>query len=524
MRRSTNVREKSERAALANDDTQATGPGERGRHATRSIIWSSWSQLIVAVCGLAWLFTVPRVLGADRYGVYILLSSLVDFHTMACTLGIHNAFAYYYPRYHLPGRERELARLTNGYSALVIALSVIGVVVVIAAGQALGGPRVTSSLIGCVGLAALLQAGSGILGGILYGGNRIAVYCVRFPIQRLLTVMLVLWGSMRFGLNGAIVALTATALLTFIWLLSVVKPWRKAGSQLPALTAPKDTPPVGGLRSPVTFGVLAMFGSLASLTITRGGNIVLASVGRSSVEVAVFAVGLAFVLQGTMLLSALGTALTPGLSGMLAAGEHERAQDWARRAAKYQVFAALAAVAFVMFLGDDLLRTAVGNRFPEVFFVTEMGVLALIPLSQMNLINQAAVAWGHPRVNLESWLLMSSTFVLSASYAGALRGPLGAATALVIMSWFAALVAGHRLHSLGGPNLWPAPVTKILLIGLSGLVLAGLHGGVLQNLGLYFAFLLYITIGSVLLRVIGLDEVRDIVASFKSSQSGHCRT
>ena len=96
------------------------GPDDKGRHATRSIIWSSWSQMVVAVCGLVWLFTVPRVLGANLYGVYILLSSLIDFHTLACTLGIHNAFAYYYPRYQVPGREREMARLGVGVQASVI--------------------------------------------------------------------------------------------------------------------------------------------------------------------------------------------------------------------------------------------------------------------------------------------------------------------------------------------------------------------------------------------------------------------
>lgn len=480
--------------------------------------------MVVAVCGLVWLFTVPRVLGANLYGVYILLSSLIDFHTLACTLGIHNAFAYYYPRYQVPGREREMARLTSGYSSLVIALSLIGVIVVIAAGRMLGGPRATPFLVGCVGVAAMLQAGSGILGGILYGQNRIAAYCVRFPVQRLLTVLLVLWGSLHFGLNGAIIALSATALITFLWLLAVVKPWRKPKPLSPNDPTPQKPPPGGSLRSPVTFGVLAMFGSLASLTITRGGNVVLASVGRSTVDVAVFAVGLAFVLQGSMLLSALGTALTPGLSGMLAAGDHERARDWAQRAAKYQALAALAGVAFVIFLGDDLLRAAVGERFPEVFFVTEMGVLALIPLAQMNLINQAAVAWGHPRVNLESWVLLSTTFVLSASYTGAVRGPLGAAAALVFMSWFAALVAGHRLRSFGGPHLWTLPVTKILLIGLTGFVLVELRAGLLVNLGLCFAFLFYVTAGCLLLRVIGLDEIRDIAASFKRSQSGHGRT
>lgn len=493
------------------------GPSEQGRRAARNILWSGWGQISVAIAGVFWLFTVPRTLGPQYYGIFVLLSSLVDFHTMGCTLGVQNAFAYYFPL--LRNRDaRQLNRLTTAYALVVLGLSLPAAGLMAWLGMRFGGRLVTGALAGLAALAALIQATNSILGAILYGENRISVHSMRFPLQQALSTGAVLAGAWWFGLEGSVTGLAIAPAVVSLWLVAVSRPWRylptRGGSEAPA-SPTTDDPPPRLLRQALVFGLYSLFGGLAALTITRGGNLILAGVGRTAEEVAVFAVGVGFVLQGVVLLSALGNALTPGLAGLISKGEPDRAHNWAQRAAKYQAFAALAAVGFVAFVGEDLLNAAVGNRFPGVYTITLIGASALIPMAQTNLSNQMAVAWGRPRVNMEAWVLMSVLFLSSAAISGALFGPVGAALALVGTAWVTSFAVNWRLRSSGGPGLWNWPVTKLLLIAAPGFAATLLPGRFPLNLLFYAGFVAYLLLGSMLTRTIELAEVREIINAIR---------
>lgn len=495
-------------------------PTEHGRRAARNILWSGWGQISVAVAGVFWLFTVPRTLGPQYYGIFVLLSSLIDFHTMGCTLGVQNAFAYYFPLLRNCD-SRQLNRLTTAYALVVLGFSLPAAGLIAWLGMHFGGSLVTSALAGLAALAALIQATNGILAAIVYGENRISVHAMRFPLQQAVTTAAVLAGAWWFGLKGSVAGLAVAVAVVMLWLVAVSRPWlylpTRGGSETvePTSNATTDDPPPRLLRQALVFGLYSLFGGLAALTITRGGNLILAGVGRTAEEVAVFAVGVGFVLQGVVLLSALGSALTPGLAGLISKGEPDRAHNWAQRAAKYQVFAALAAVGFVAFVGEDLLNAAVGNRFPGVYTITMIGASALIPMAQTNLSNQMAIAWGCPRVNMEAWVLMSVLFLSSAAISGALFGPVGAALALVGTAWVTSFAVNWRLRSSGGPGLWNWPVTKLLLIAAPGFAATLLPGKFPLNLLFCAGFVAYLLLGSILTRTIELAEVREIINAIR---------
>ncbi|MEN6548510.1 MAG: lipopolysaccharide biosynthesis protein [Armatimonadia bacterium] len=502
----------------------AAVPTEQGRRAARNILWSGWGQISVAAAGIVWLFTVPRTLGPQYYGIFVLLSSLIDFHTMGCTLGVQNAFAYYFPllRTHYP---RQLSRLTTAYGLVVLGISLPAAFLVGWLGMRLGGNLVTALLAGLAALAALIQAANGIFGAILYGENRIATYSVRFPLQQVVTTAAVFAGAWWFGLKGSMAGLTAAVAVMLLWLLAVARPWRyfaapaDAVARLQDATAATDTttndPPPRLLRQALVFGLYSLFGGLAALTVTRGGNIILVGVGRTADEVAVFAVGLGFVLQGVVLLSALGTALTPGLASLISKGEPGRAADWAQRAARYQAFAAIVAVGFVAFLGKHLLYAAVGNRFPGVFTITMIGAAALVPMAQTNLSNQMAIAWGRPRITMEAWVLMSVLFLTGAAIYGSLDGPVGAALALVGTAWLTSFLVSWRLRSSGGPEMWNWPVLKLLLVAAPGFAATLLPDTILLNVLLYVGFIVYLALVAFMTNTITPAEIREIIGAIR---------
>ena len=470
--------------------------------------WSGWSQCAVAVVGVAWLFTIPRTFGPANYGLLVLMTSLVDFHTMCSCLGINNALAYYLPKLKAEGRREDLAALTTGYGSLVMSIATVGAVVVAAAGHGLGGAAVTRWIIGCVVTNALLQAANGALGGILYGENRISAFALRVPLQQLLWLIMILGGYKSLGLPGAFMGMAGASAVTFVGLICVARPWRYLVNFRGWTMS---------LRGPVRFGLMATFGALGTLTITRGGNLILFAVGVPAAGVASYAVGVGFVLQGALVLAALATAITPALSHLLAEGDSDRAYNWAKRAASYQIIAGVIVTAAVVFLGRQVLSAAVGSKYEHVFGITLIAMIGLLPLAQLSLTNAMAVAWGRPRVNLEGWVLLSVTFVLAVGLLGHWHGAVGAACGLAAAAWTASVYAGVRLHALNGPRMWPATAIKLVALAAPGFALMALQRGLLVNLGLFVIFCAYFLPGAFLIKAVSMKEVREVLCSMRRS-------
>lgn len=479
------------------------GPTTQGRQAARDAVWSGGGQAVAALLGVVWLFTVPRTLGPAAYGLYILFSSLVDFHTTACSLGINNAFAYHFPRFRCDG---ALAPFTCNYAMAVGGASAVGGVIVVLAASALGGQAATHTMIFFVVAAAMLQAANAVLGGVLYGQNEIRLYSLRFPLQQLLALVAVLGGGLAGGLEGALAGMALATALTTIWMLHVVKPWRGLSTRILSWSQ---------MRGPLAFGLFAIFGTLGGLTITRGGNIILAGVGRSHTEVGNFAVAVGFVLQGVIVLAALGVALTPGLAGLRSSGDEERAQEWAARATRYQAMLGLVGIAFVALVGKHVLQVALGPRFGNVFPITLLSICGLLPLTQTGLANQFAVAWGHPRLNLENWGVLGGVFVTVGALLAHAYGDIGMAAALVAAAWVAGIYTGLRLRLLGGPNIWNLSVLKLIVLATPGALLLRPETTFGLSLALFAGFVVYFTAGCFVIGAITPRDAKEILVSLK---------
>ncbi|MHB8995591.1 MAG: lipopolysaccharide biosynthesis protein [Armatimonadota bacterium] len=476
-------------------------PTEQGRRAARNTLWSGSGQIVVAAIGVVWLFTVPRLMGPSDYGLFVLIGSLVDFHTMACCLGVNSVFAYHYPRLRQRNDLLGMAQLTTSYSLLIGLTSALGTIVLVVAALLLEGDIITNRMLILAVVGALLQGANGLMGGILYGQNRIAAYAGRFPLQQGVSLALVLAGAVLWQVEGALAGMAGANAITTLWLTYKAKPWREMALSLA---------PWRELRGAMGFGIMAIFGSLGGLTITRGGNLVLAAVGRSPAEIASFAIAVGFVLQGTSLLSALATAITPGLAELHAKGDEDRARDWATRAATYQTFAAIIATAFVIFLGQPFLSAALGNKYPNVFAIMLLSIGGLLALAQTSLANQLAVAWGHPRLSLENWGVLAFIFVLAVGGLGSAYGGPGAAAGLFLAAWISTLYAGERLRRLDGPAIWNARVVKLVLVALPALALPLLAHTLLLKVLLFLVFLAYLLIMAVALRTIPRGDLNDL--------------
>jgi stage V sporulation protein B len=476
-------------------------PTEQGRRAARNTLWSGSGQIVVAAIGVVWLFTVPRLMGPSDYGLFVLLGSLVDFHTMACCLGVNSVFAYHYPRLRQRDDLLGMAQLTTSYALLISLTSALATIVLLVAALLLEGDVVTNPMLILTVAGALLQSANGIMSGILYGQNRIAAYAGRFPLQQGTSLLLILAGAVLWRVEGALAGMVGGNAITAAWLLYKSKPWREMAPSLA---------PWRELRGAMGFGIMAIFGSLGGLTITRGGNLVLAAVGRSPAEIASFAIAVGFVLQGTSLLSALATAITPGLAELHARGDEDRAHNWAVRAATYQTFVAIVATALVVFLGQPFLQAALGNKYPNVFAIMLLSIGGLLPLAQTSLANQLAVAWGRPRLSLENWGVLAVVFVAAVGGLGNAYGGPGAAAGLLLAAWVAAVYADARLRRLDGPSVWNDRVVKLLLVALPGLALPLLSHTLPLKMLLFLLFVAYLAATAILLRIIPRGDLADM--------------
>lgn len=489
---------------------QRDGPSESGRTAGHSVFWSAIGQVLLVGVNVGWIFVLPRTLGPSHYGLLVLISSLVDLQGVATGLGMLSAFAYYFPHYSGEAHRAELSQIVTGYSMLARGLGALGACLAAVLARALGHAEITGTIIVLVAFTGVLQNEIGIMCAILYGENRIKQFGLRSSISLLLILILAPAGYLLYGLTGAVLGTVLAQAITLVGLTVVVRPWRYGH-------APRGM--FRNLSPLVRFGTLAMFGSLAALTLTRGGNVLLAGVGRPSSDVATFSIALGFVLQGSNLLSAMAKGLTPGLADRVKQGEVERAADWVRRAARYQTIIAVLGGALILFVGRDLLAAAVGPKYSGVWLASAITIWSLIPLSLASLSSEAGVAWGLPRLNLEYWVALSASYLVAVGLMAAHHGLIGACAGMSLSAWSSGIAMTIRLRQLGGPATLSGRTWATMLLALPFLPLSLFGEALLPRLCLYALFIALYVLSLVAFRVVRTSEMREILTSLRTASA-----
>jgi O-antigen/teichoic acid export membrane protein len=367
---------------------------------------------------------VPALLGPAAYGEFALALSLVMLASAAVTLGGPAILTRYVPA--AAPEERDAVARAIVRRLGTIRAAQVGLVAALGAGLALAAPDTfAGDLVAAVVIAIALDVAATLAfqAALGFGGARL--WSFRFALQNLVLAGAALVLHEAGGAVWAIPLASGLALCAGL---------AAAGPRLRA--APPGAPvPDGALR----FGLLQAIGSLLQNLQHRGGVIVVALLGGSSVQTGFASLALGIGLAGVY---GIRQAFTVELPGLVARSRDDpvRAEHEARRLALLLLAPAAPAAIAAALWGADLLALVAGEEFRGA--AAALGfALALVPLAPaLALAGQIAALRLRPEARvwsaaagLAAFAIVAAIFVPGEGAPGATAAVLaGAVTSLLV--------------------------------------------------------------------------------------------
>ena len=183
----------------------------------RGSFWALVNALVVKMAALVQAILLARILGISGFGEWAILLST------GATIGLFTSYGLgtTTTKFVAEWRESELLRLGRLLGLLLFSALILGlvacVVLILAAvplaEHLLAAPKL-SGAVSMIGIIVLLQAMSGVYGGVLYGLEKFRESAIIQSISGVVGVALTLTLALKIGLNGAILGLLFTSLLT----------------------------------------------------------------------------------------------------------------------------------------------------------------------------------------------------------------------------------------------------------------------------------------------------------------------
>jgi len=482
-------------------------PTERGRQAARNAAWGLIGRGATMVIGVAWLCSIPRLMGPDNYGALIIIASVLDFQVNIGRLGIERVYGRFLPQYYAENAAEAVGQLFTGTSTVLAAWGALtggaaGYVAYHLLSSSLGVREAT-----VVGATGLVGVTAGIFYALLYGRNRISLSVLQRPLWLTGRLLMVAVLAAHYGLPGAIVGLLAAQFLVAVVGAAIARPL--PFSRFASIDSSR-------LWRHLRFGILAMFAGLTYPTVLRGGNILLSVAGSPTEQIALFGIVVGLVVQAETVLSAPAFWLVPGLSELIASGDQVRARQWLVRIGKYQVVIGVIIMAAAVSVGGPLLTLMVGADYAGIGAMLAIGVLALIPLSYRALGDAAAVAWGRAHLNTEVWGIAVVALASGIPLGWTVGGTPGALWAFVGVAALSCTYGLVRLYYLEGVVLLRKPALAALLLASPLLLLSWVPAGWVAQAIAFTAFCAYYCVALAACRIVDVDEVRELVTAVRS--------
>jgi O-antigen/teichoic acid export membrane protein len=393
---------------------------------------------------------VPRVLGPAEYGRFSVALTVVTLGSLAMTLGGSTTLSRFVPAAS-PADRAALAvaltlRLARNRAALFAAPVLAGAALAVLA-PAVFPPLVVVCVLVALGLnvavTLVLQADLGL--------GRAAGWCLRYPVQNAVLVLVVLVLHDDLGLAGAALAILASAVAGAAVAVAASGPLRAgAGRRVPL--------PDGALR----FGLLQAAGGAATQFVHRGGVLAVVLLTGSAVQTGFAALPIGIALAATYAVAQLFTVALPALT---ARADGEPALR--RLAGILLAPVALGAVGAALVV-DAVVPVVFGEAYAAAA-ATFVPAIAMVVLAPVNaLLVQASALRMRPDAVLYAGLAGAAAFVAACLALVPGAGAAGATTAALVGTAVTALVSLLLLPRAVGARLalgTAAAVAAVLVLG-----------------------------------------------------------
>lgn len=314
---------------------------------------------------------IPRMMGDTDYGRYAYFISLFVILDMLTDLGFLQVFGRFVPEYEAKGDRARLLGLLHGvlvFGVLLALMLVVGLALFYAMRPFSG---FDWEWIVLLSLMLLLTRIEGTLFSFLYGLSQIARFSAKEVLRSACTLLLVVMFYWRFGLSGALWALVVNELilcgLSVWWTREYVFHSRGQVS-------------LGSLRPYLIFGVGFYIPGFLFGLLQRSGNVLVQNITHSSEQVAYYDIANQYLLLTATFLGLILQTLLPSLTRLHIEKETVMMERWQRTIMTYCAILAFMSFNALMWLGELLVVTWLGEAFRPVMDNATIIAIAIVPI------------------------------------------------------------------------------------------------------------------------------------------------
>jgi len=314
---------------------------------------------------------IPRLMGDADYGRYAYFISLFVILDMMTDLGFLQVFGRFIPEYETTGDRARLIGLLRGvlkFGMMLAMALVVGLVLFFIMRPM---PGVDAHWIVLLSLMLLLTRIEGTLFSFIYGLSHIARFSTKEVLRSACTLILVVVFYWKFGLIGALWALVVNEMILCV--LGVV--WTRD-----YLFSGGTGMGVSALRPYLVFGIGFYIPSFLFGLLQRSGNVFVQNITHSSEQVAYYDIANQYLLLTATFLGLILQTLLPALTKLHIEKETVMMERWQRTVLTYCAILAFMSFNALMWLGEPLIVTWLGESFRPVMDNAVIIAIAIIPI------------------------------------------------------------------------------------------------------------------------------------------------
>lgn len=448
---------------------------------------------------------IPRLMGADVYGEYALVISIITVAWSIIDFGASaELFGRFVPELQMTKREDSVRKLYSNIVGMRLLLGVIAAVILFPILSATYADRFSPIIFIIIGLVVLMREVEMAPYSLLYGLNKLGHQSAQLPMRRAFSLVTLLIMYNLFGFTGAILStLIVDILLTLIGFI-----WTRPHISL------SDLKPDFAFMKPFLAFDAVFFLSAVMLNIwQRSGNLLIERLTGDTQQVALFDLpNQAYIVTTIMIFVAIDS-LVPIFTSLLLTGREQKLREWSMVISKYTaVLAALIFWAFV-FLGIHIAPLLLGQDYIATVPNGIWLLAGLFPMAITQLGFVFSVSYKKPWRYFVALCCSFAVFLITSFILIPMYGAVGCSIATFVSSIASATVLyiSHK-QRLGNSILY-----GLLALGLSGIYAPFLlfRADLVRDTAfLLIGSLLYLGL-LLLLRVIRRDEITRVVQSLR---------
>ena len=447
---------------------------------------------------------VPRMMGAETYGIFAFLISLVTMIGSMVNLGVGDTFGRFIPALQAENKPGLVEKFVSNFLVLKTLVTLVTVAVVTPVLFRLYAGDINWPMFAILAAIVIIVDWESVVYSLLFGQNRLLAFSVREPLRRALSLGLILWLFPQFGLLGAL----GSTLLVEISMLVLGCYWTRHTLRHTRLRI--DT---GFLRPYIKFGLNVYLIWFLLNVWQRLGNVLVERLTGEPSQIAYFDIANQFFLIIISITVMVINSLIPIFSSFQASGNTEKIQLWSRRIVKYMTIVNVMVVAGVIFLGEDLIPFLIGRDFEAVTPNLLILCFGLFPSVLIQFGFVQAVVRSRPQQFLFALFASLIVFIGLSLFLVPRYQSEGCSMATVLSYFFMATVLLYPMRSEVKPLLVDS--LRAVAPGILMLALLPLKGSLVENILLTVAYLSSYGALLLLFRVLSIREVLEIVHSLR---------